>query len=455
MAIPRFEMPAGGVSAALSESFAAHLRVLDERLARGLESAGLDGAVVFSGAVQTVHRDDLSYPFRPEPYFKAWVPLTEHPDCVLKLEPGRRPLLLIAASRDYWHAPAPRPQGFWTDHFDIREVAAPADAIAALGPLERYAGLGQYAEGLFDAVKSERLLRYLDFHRAFKTPYEISCLEEASAIAAEGHLAVRRALEDAVSEFDLHQTFCAATGRRETQLPYGAIVALDEHAAILHYQNTRRRRSRDWRSLLLDAGVEVRGYASDITRTHGSVPEFLDLIEAVEGMQQSLCDRARVGVDFVELNETAHRLLAAILADHGLLKTSAESAHEQGITRSFLPHGLGHLLGLQVHDAGGRQTAPDGTLRAPPATHPHLRLTRVLERGFVVTIEPGLYFIPVLLEALRSSRAARMIRWEVVERLSPCGGIRIEDDVLVESAGVRNLTRLAFARADGLTAAAE
>ena len=117
---------------------------------------------------------------------------------------------------------------------------------------------------------------------------------------------------------------------------------------------------------------------------------------------------------------------------------------ETGLTGTFLPHGLGHLLGLQVHDAAGRQISPDGELRAPPDGHPYLRLTRRLEPGFVVTIEPGIYFIASLLAKLDGKMRARL-DWGAVERFLPYGGIRIEDNLVIETSGRRNLTREAFA----------
>src|SRR5690606_37907990 len=113
----------------------------------------------------------------------------------------------------------------------------------------------------------------------------------------------------------------------------------------------------------------------------------------------------------------------------------------------FLPHGLGHLLGLQVHAAGGRQVSPEGDERAPPPEHPFLRLTRVVESGFVVTIEPGIYLIPSLLRPMATPHRRRAA-WVTIERLLPYGGIRVEDDVLVQAEGIRNLTRDAFASAD-------
>jgi Xaa-Pro dipeptidase len=118
---------------------------------------------------------------------------------------------------------------------------------------------------------------------------------------------------------------------------------------------------------------------------------------------------------------------------------------DQGITRRFFPHGLGHFLGLQVHDVGGFQADRDGTLIPRPEKDPFLRLTRRLEADHVTTIEPGLYFIEPLLAELRESAAGRDVDWAKVDALRPCGGIRVEDNVRVLDGGHENLTREAFA----------
>ena len=243
------------------------------------------------------------------------------------------------------------------------------------------------------------------------------------------------------------ELYLGATEQRETDLPYPSIVALNEHAATLHYQHLRIGRPTLARSLLIDAGAQFAGYAADITRTYaGSKDDFAALIDSMETLQQKVCSEVRPGVDYLELHLLAHRLLAAVLRDHGLVTCADDEAIAAGITRAFLPHGLGHLLGLQVHDAGGRQADPSGKRREPPSTDPFLRLTRTLEPGFVVTIEPGLYFIPALLKPLLARHEAKVNR-AMVERLLPFGGIRIEDDVVVTAEGQRNLTREAFAAA--------
>jgi Xaa-Pro dipeptidase len=117
-----------------------------------------------------------------------------------------------------------------------------------------------------------------------------------------------------------------------------------------------------------------------------------------------------------------------------------------GVTSTFLPHGIGHLLGLQVHDIGGFMAGEDGGTIAKPEGHPYLRLTRVLQPGMVVTIEPGLYFIPMLLDKLRATPASASVDWSLVRHLSAFGGVRIEDDVACRADGApENLTRDAFA----------
>src|SRR5690348_16042797 len=124
----------------------------------------------------------------------------------------------------------------------------------------------------------------------------------------------------------------------------------------------------------------------------------------------------------------------------------AESALESGVTRAFFPHGLGHSIGLQVHDVGGFARNDRGDTVPLPDGHPYLRMTRTLEPGMVVTIEPGLYFIEMLLAELRDKPLAKEIDWHKVEAFKQYGGIRIEDDVVCTEGEPENLTRDAWGR---------
>ena len=195
------------------------------------------------------------------------------------------------------------------------------------------------------------------------------------------------------------------------------------------------------KSFLIDAGAQHAGYACDITRTYAAdAGEFLDLIRSVDSVQQKLCDRVRPGVDYRDIHLEAHRSLAGVLVTHGIVTGSPEAAVETGLTSVFFPHGIGHLLGIMVHDASGFAAGPAGGTREKPEGHDYLRLTRDLEPGFVVTIEPGIYFIDSLLEAARADGRGRAIEWKRVDALRPCGGVRVEDNVVAQ-AGARETSR--------------
>jgi Xaa-Pro dipeptidase len=242
--------------------------------------------------------------------------------------------------------------------------------------------------------------------------------------------------------------YLEACGHREEEMPYNNIVAFNQNGAVLHYQHLERQSPAERRSFLIDAGAQFHGYACDITRTHAALDgDFKALIDAVDRVQQSLCAEVRPGLDYREFHLLAHQRLAGVLREAGVIRIDAGKAVESGLSAVFFPHGLGHLLGLQVHDVGGFMRDKSGNKIDKPPGHPHLRLTRPLEEGFVVTVEPGVYFIDLLLAQARKHGAhARDIDWMRVEQFRPYGGVRIEDDVAVTTSGHENLTRNAFAR---------
>jgi Xaa-Pro dipeptidase len=119
-----------------------------------------------------------------------------------------------------------------------------------------------------------------------------------------------------------------------------------------------------------------------------------------------------------------------------------------GVSGAFFPHGVGHGIGLQVHEVAGFAQSDSGGVLPKPEGHPYLRLTRVLQPGMAVTIEPGVYFIDMLLEPLRQGPLAGSVDWKRVDDFRPFGGIRIEDDVVCTDGVPENLTRDAFATVD-------
>jgi len=438
------------LEARLDDSFAAHIETVCRRSANALEACGFSGLLVYSGTPLTVFADDRTYPFEVNAPFKVWVPLRDAPGSFVWFEPRATPRLIIERPEDYWYKPVDPPTGYWVRHFDVRTVPDRAAARALLPPdLSRAAYLGDALPELsawgITAVNPEPLTWRLDYARAVKTPYELTCLREASRLGALGHAAAVAAFAAGASEFEIELAFLEGCGMREQELPYNPIIALNASAAVLHYQVLEKRAPRQRLSLLIDAGAEFGGYASDITRTYSAGDaDFGALIERMDRMQQRLCAEVRAGVDWREVHLSAHRHTAQLLREADLIHCSAEEAVASGVTQVFLPHGIGHLLGLEVHDVGGLLRAPEGGEIPRPQGHPYLRLTRPLEPGFVVTMEPGIYFIPQLLTAARADGRGRHINWARVETLSRFGGIRIEDDLAVTATGCENLTRDAF-----------
>jgi Xaa-Pro dipeptidase len=437
----------------LDALFAAHLEGICARTARALEACGYSALLVHSGSLLPVFQDDRTHPFEVHAPFKVWAPLLDVPDCFVYFEPGHRPLLVFHQPEDYWYKPPAPPQGYWTRHFEIRPCRTLDEARRLLpSSLRATAFVGDLLQavtswGVGD-VNPPHLIRHLDFPRAAKSPYELACLREASRLGVRGHLAAARAFAAGASEFEIELAFLAACGQREQELPYNPIIALNEGGAVLHYQVLEKTRPTERHSLLIDAGAEFAGYASDITRTYAHRDAgFSALIDRMDRMQQSLCSGIKPGADWREVHLQAHRLLAGVLREADIITCSADEAVATATTSVFLPHGIGHLLGLEVHDAGGFMRSPDGGDIPRPEGHPYLRLTRALEEGFVVTMEPGLYFIPQLLDAARADRRSASINWSRVDSLRKFGGIRIEDDLAVTAAGCENLTRNAFREA--------
>ena len=438
------------LSTQLANTFGPHLAQLCARTARALEQEGCTALLVHSGSLLEVFQDDRTYPFEAHAPFKVWAPLADAPDSFIWFQPGSRPRLLLHQPRDYWYKAAQTPSDYWVEHFDVRSVADRSAARAELPKdLSRTAYLGDALPELaawgVRAVNPPALVRRLDYVRAAKTPYELVCLREANRLGALGHQAAAEAFRAGASEFEIELAFLRACGQREQELPYNPIIALNEGGAVLHYQVLARQPPPERYSLLIDAGAEFAGYASDITRTYSAEdPDFAALIRRMDQMQQSLCARVRAGADWRDIHLAAHAGTAEVLRDADLILCSVEEALALRVTSVFLPHGIGHLLGLEVHDVGGFMASPEGGDIERPKGHPYLRLTRVLEPGFVVTMEPGIYFIDQLLDAARADARAGCINWSRVGELSRFGGIRIEDDLAVGASGCENLTREAF-----------
>lgn len=433
----------------LGALYPAHLRTVRERTDQALAEAGFDAIVIAAGDLRMQFLDDNSYPFKVNPHFKWWVPIVTNPNCFVVYQPGRKPSLVYYQPVDYWYKPAGAPQGFWVDQFDINVIGDAAHAKQHF-PAGRVAVIAEDENLLEGGVSNpEPLMLRLHYERSWKTDYEIECMRQANVRGARGHRAAEKAFRAGESEYEIHFAYLRASDQTEEEIPYSNIIAINDNASVLHYTLHERERIDVTRrhSFLIDAGAAVNGYASDITRTYSREnDEFAQLIAAMDDMQQGLVAEVAPDVNYPDIHMSAHRGVAEIVVRFDFVRgLDAAGVVEKRISSTFLPHGVGHFLGLQVHDVAGFAANAHGATLAKPEGHPYLRLTRRVQPRMCFTIEPGLYFIEPLLSELQKSENAKYVNWQKVDAFRKFGGIRIEDDVVVTDTGRDNLTRAAFA----------
>ena len=323
--------------------------------------------------------------------------------------------------------------GEWLEQRRGRRVALLGNEDIAAHP-EGY-GLASWSALEFDTDGglAAELSDKLDAIRRTKDSVELDYMRAAAGASHQGHMAGLRLARPGMTERELQveieAEFFRSGGDRTA---YGSIVGGGPNAATLHFAPTQRT-FRDGDLILVDAGAEVSGYASDVTRTYPVSASFSgiqhDMYELVLGVQETAIQDARPGKEYRELHLEASERIAAGLVDLGLLRGEPSSLVEQDAQALFFPHGLGHMLGLATHDVGGclvgRQPSSRPTLR-------YLRADLPLQPGYVVTIEPGIYFIPAILDdPANRTRYADAVDWDRVDSLRDFGGIRIEDDVLI------------------------
>lgn len=415
----------------------AHRRALMRRLP--------DGLILLTAAPEAVRNGDVHHPYRQSSDF-LWLTGVEASGYALLLDPRRGKEVLFIPRLTQMHA-------VWLGHIPSRQEAREAFGIrevrysAQLPKALRRRGRGVLhanSRGAALARREARSLRpesrdlrqALDELRVFKDAAELALLAKASAATAAGHLAAMRAARPGMFEYqvqaELERAFKAAGC---AQLGYGSIVAGGRNSAVLHYvANECRLGAGDL--LLVDAGAEYRGYTADVTRTFPVSGRFSprqrEVYEVVLAAQERCIDYARAGNTSMDVQRLSERVLAEGLRDLGLLRGSVDELVETEAVRVFYPHGIGHTLGLDVHDVqGGRKRR----LRLRRSSG-KLRFRARLEPGFVITIEPGIYFMEALLRDPKVRRKHRArIDFAKAERWLPVGGVRIEDDVVVRAEG--------------------
>jgi len=317
------------------------------------------------------------------------------------------------------------------------------------------------------AYSSSDLLRHaMDSCRAIKDADEIKLIREANRISSEAHRQVLKHLSNFDREAQAEGLFlntCIVAGAKEQA--YGPIVGSGPNAGTLHYQ-ANNEPFEDRQVLLIDASCEWQLYAADITRTmplnrkhpgHWPSKEAEIIYKIVEKVQESCIQMLKPGVRFIDVTWHAIHMTIDALLEIGLLKGKYADILHAGTVGAFFPHGLGHHLGLEVHDITptaadsessreSSRTACDAcmtnTTKDLPDFTPNTLTAPPLLPGNVVTIEPGIYFNKYNLDTvyLPDPTHSQFIDTEVLDRYMPVGGVRIEDDILITDSGYENLT---------------
>lgn len=421
-----------------------------------------ESAIVYMKGAELMYRynTDYEFPFRQESNFWYLTGVNE-PDCHLIMDLGKQEYHLFVPNRDaqyaVWHGRVKSKEQYQEeynpDHLHY-EGKLP-QVLKDLNPEKIYCIDEEQAEFIeqFERkipIDLDALEDAITHCRVFKTDWELDQIREAARVNNIAHKAVLEALEPGKYEhemkavFDYHQIKNGLL-----QDAYNGIFASGATSAILHYVENNRE-IKDGDLFLIDAGYESNGYASDFTRTYPANGEFTplqgEIYEIVLEAQKQVIGSCKPDVKMEDLHILAARVMMQGLKDADIVEGSIDDLMNEDIFALFFPHGLGHFLGLDTHDVGGY---PKGVDRIERPGIKYLRMRRTLQPGMVLTIEPGLYFVPALLKpALEDDKASNFLNASKLKNMMDFGGIRIEDNIIVTENGCENLTTVPKERAD-------
>mgnify|MGYP001951508927 CR=1 FL=1 len=270
----------------------------------------------------------------------------------------------------------------------------------------------------------------IDELRLIKSENEIALMRQVNYISCLAHKRAMQKARAGLFEYQIeNEILHEFTYHGARHAAYATIVASGDNANILHYTNNDNKlKNNDL--LLIDAGGELAGYAADITRTFPINGKFTQpqkiLYQLVLDAKMKVIAAIKPGVTFAKLNEIANECLTKGLLELGILSGDLAHLLQEKACKKYFIHGLGHWLGLDVHDVGDYQIGAEKTQ------------LRQFAAGMVLTIEPGLYFVPMLMKEISGHKD---VNWDKVAEFQPYGGIRIEDNIVVKQGGIENLTR--------------
>jgi Xaa-Pro aminopeptidase len=291
---------------------------------------------------------------------------------------------------------------------------------------------------------SEELIRAVIAMRSIKDEHEIEELEKAAAIGYEMHITAMKMCKPGVYEREISGVLEGIPRTHDGMISFPVI--LTQHGETLH-NHYHGNKMEEGRMMLTDAGAETAmHYASDFTRTIPVGGKFNDPQKSIYNIVLEANNRAREmtkpGVPYLDVHTEAARTIVRGLKELGIMKGDVEEAVQNGAHAMFMPHGLGHPMGLDVHDMEGlgeNLVGYDEEIKRPTLFgFSGLRFGKRVQPGHVLTNEPGCYFIPELIEKWESEKKfTQFINYDKVNEYKNFGGIRLEDDILITSEGAR------------------
>ncbi|XP_053676185.1 xaa-Pro dipeptidase [Anopheles nili] len=422
--------------------------------------------VLLQGGDNISHYDtDVDYVFRQESYFTYLFGVTE-PGCygTVELKSGRSTLYVPRLPEEYavWMGPLLGLEEFkqkyevdavyYADELPARLANVDPSVLLLLsGPNSDSGSVVKpaYFKGIESFVAdTDILFPVIAECRVIKSSDEIEVLRYVARVSSDAHKAVMKVMKPGLHEYQAEAEFLrhayAVGGCRHVS--YTCICGTGTNSAILHYGHAGSPNDcaiRDGDMCLFDMGANYGGYAADITCSFPASGKFTDdqklIYNAVLAARDAVCATAREGVSWIDMHLLANRVMLEELRKGQLLKGDVGEMMEAGLNAIFQPHGLGHFLGLDVHDVGGY--LPGCPERSTQAGVNRLRTARTLKAGMYLTIEPGCYFIePLLNKAYADANLSKFLVKENLERFRNFGGVRIEDDVLITETGIDNFT---------------
>ena len=418
-----------------------------------------EGIAIIPTAPEMIRNRDSHFPYRFDSYFYYLTGFKE-PEAVVVIVAGAQPKSILFCrdkdmEREIWDgfrfgADAAREVFGFDEAYSISELDAVLVKLLANQP-KLYFSLGENASwdqrisGWLNTLRNQArsgvsvpteiadVRKLLDEMRLYKTPFEQALMQRSADIAATAHNRAIRFTRPGMMEYEVEAEFLHEFYRNGAQAPaYTSIVASGANACTLHY-NANNAQIKNGDLLLIDAGCELDGYASDITRTFPANGQFSgpqkDVYELVLKAQAAAIANVKPGEHWNAPHEAALDVLIQGFIDLKLCRGSKEAVLDSGAYRQFYMHRTGHWLGLDVHDAGEYQHRPESKQAGA-------QTWRQLAPDMTLTVEPGCY--------IRPAENVPEQFWNI--------GIRIEDDVLVTANGCKILTEKAVKTVDDIEA---